>query len=132
MTTLAGRAQVLGYADGTGTSVLFFQPYGVAVDTVRGVAIVVRGGAKNDHRRPAGSLTLCSQPSAAYQTDFYNHLLRKLNLMSGLVTTLAGNVAGTVSIDNNGHADGVGTAASFYRPYGVTVDSAGGIAFIVS
>ena len=65
------------------------------------------------------------------QADYYNHLLRRVNVTSGLVTTLAGSLAGTVGLDNYGHADGVGAAASFYRPLGVAMDGAGTFVVVV-
>lgn len=50
------------------------------------------------------------------------------------MTTLAGNISGTMSSngDNFGHADGVGTLASFNRPSDVAVDSGATFAIIVS
>lgn len=47
------------------------------------------------------------------------------------ITTLAGNTSGAVGIDNNGHADGLGTATSFDRPSGVAMDSSGTFAVVV-
>ena len=44
-----------------------------------------------------------------------NHEIRKVVIATGSVTTLAGS---TIS----GHADGVGGAASFYSPTGITTD----------
>jgi len=70
-------------------------------------------------------------PLAPPQADFGNHILRRVDLTSGLVTTLAGNVSGTVGSDNKGYADGQGSAASFYSPIGVAVDSAGTFAIVV-
>jgi hypothetical protein len=52
-----------------------------------------------------------------YVADTLNHLIRKVT-PAGVVTTLAGG-AGLV-----GSADGTGTAARFYAPTGVAVDSA--------
>jgi len=65
------------------------------------------------------------------QTEYGNHLLRLVNLSSGLVTTLAGSLSGTVGSDNKGYADGQGTAASFYNPTGVAVDSAATFVVVV-
>ena len=63
-------------------------------------------------------------PPPPLQADSNNHLLRRVNLTSGLVTTLAGNAT-------RGRADGVGTAATFYSPGGVAVDAAGSTAIVV-
>ena len=54
-----------------------------------------------------------------------------MNLTSGLVTTLAGSLSGTIGTNNNGRADGFGTAASFNFPCGVAVDKAGRFAVVV-
>lgn len=58
------------------------------------------------------------------QADTNNNLLRRVNLTSGLVTTLAGS--------SPGYADGVGAAANFNNPWSVAVDSAGTFAVVVS
>jgi sugar lactone lactonase YvrE len=54
-----------------------------------------------------------------YVADSYNNLIRKIS-PAGVVSTLAGS--GT-----SGSANGVGTAASFYEPYGVAVDAVGNV-----
>ena len=86
VTTLAGTAGSSGSADGTGTAATFNLPYDGTVDN--------------------GNL---------YVTDFGNHLIRKIVISSGVVTTLAGT-------GSSGSADGTGTAASFYSPGGITSD----------
>ena len=52
--------------------------------------------------------------------------------MTGAVTTVAGSLSGTVGLDNQGHADGLGTAASFYLPLGVAMDDGASVLIIVS
>ena len=54
-----------------------------------------------------------------YVADTYNHRIRKIS-PSGVVSTLAGSGV-------RGFADGSGTAAQFYYPLGVAVDSAGNV-----
>ena len=67
------------------------------------------------------------------QADTYNNLVRRVVLASGLVTAVAGNIAlSTGPPTNYGHADGVGTASSFFYPSGVAVDAGGSFAIIVS
>ena len=58
-----------------------------------------------------------------YVADTDNHTIRKVTPVgtNWVVTTLAG-LAG-----NSGSADGTGSAARFYYPYGVAVDSAGNL-----
>ena len=60
------------------------------------------------------------------QSDYYNCLIRRIVISSGLVSTLAGTSGAS------GSADGLGTAASFNTPLGVAMDAAGTVALIVS
>ena len=55
-----------------------------------------------------------------FVADTYNYTIRKVT-PAGVVTTLAG------SAGSYGSADGTGSAARFYCPYGVAVDSAGNV-----
>lgn len=54
-----------------------------------------------------------------YVSDQYNYTIRKIT-KTGMVSTLAGR-------GNQGSSDGQGTAASFYYPEGLAVDSAGNV-----
>jgi sugar lactone lactonase YvrE len=54
-----------------------------------------------------------------YITDTNNHLVRKIT-PAGVVSTLAGN--GTL-----GNADGTGTAATLFAPWGIATDAAGNV-----
>jgi len=73
-----------------------------------------------------GSTARFASPSGAvvdssgniYVADTYNHTIRKIT-PGGVVTTLAG-LPGV-----SGSADGTGSAARFYLPSGVAVDSSG-------
>lgn len=73
-----------GYADGTGTDARFYAPNGITYS----------GG-------------------FLYVADTNNHAIRKLDIASGTVSTLAGS--GTA-----GSADGTGPGASFNSPRGIT------------
>jgi len=48
-------------------------------------------------------------------TDWSNHLIRKIVISTGAVTTVAGT-------GSSGSANGTGTSASFYYPGGITTD----------
>lgn len=91
VSTVAGSGSV-AYADGVGATASFSSPQGITVDD-------------------SGNLFIA---------DSGNHRIRKIVISSGLVSTIAGTGSG-------GYADGVGTAASFYYPYGITVDRIGNL-----
>ena len=96
VTTLAGTAGVVGYADGTGPSAQFYGPSSVAVD---------------------------SAGTTVYVADTFNQVVRKINVSSGAVTTLAGNqAAGAV-----GDVDGTGSNARLYYPTGIALDKNGNV-----
>ena len=81
-----------GSGDGTGNAAQFYNPRGIALDSV-------------------GNL---------YIADSNNNTIRKVS-PGGIVTTLAG-MAGV-----QGSSDGLGNAAAFNLPMGVTVDLAGNV-----
>ena len=59
------------------------------------------------------------------QTDTYNQRVRRIELISGVVSTFVGS-------RDYGSVDGQGMAATFYNPVGIAVDSAGTVALVVS
>ena len=72
-------------------------------------------GVAASFNNPAGVAIDAS--GSVYVADRSNNLIRKIS-PAGNVSTFAGSGTGTF-------ADGVGVAASFFRPYGVAVDSSG-------
>jgi hypothetical protein len=147
VSTLAGSAGVSGSADGTGSAALFNQPQGVAVDSAGNVYVADTGNHTIRQITPAGvvstlaglpgvtgsangtgSNALFYQPEGVavdsagnvYVADTWNHTIRKITA-GGAVSTLAG------SAGNYGSADGTGSAAQFYQPQGVAVDSSGNV-----
>lgn len=58
--------------------------------------------------------------ASLYVTDFGNRSIRKVNIQTGTVSTLAGS-SGPLGTDN-GTIDGTGTAARFNQPNGITTD----------
>ena len=96
VTTLAGLAGFVQYADGTGSAARFIDPLSVATDSSGNV----------------------------YVGDGAN-TIRKIT-PSGVVTTVAGcPPASCPAGAPSGTADGTGSAAGFHSPYGLVVDSSG-------
>jgi len=147
MTILAGTPGVKGSADGTGPAARFNSPYGVAVDGSGNVYVTDTGNNTIRKIAPEGVVTtLAGTPGAQgsadgigssaqfygpsgiavdgnsnlYVADSYNDTIRKITA-AGAVTTLAGT-AGVA-----GSADGVESAALFYVPFGIAVDTNGDI-----
>ena len=87
ITTIEGKAYISGSTDGIGSAARFSGPTGITTDG-----------------------------KSLYVTDIYNKTIRKIVISTRHVTTLAGT-AGTM-----GSADGVGSAASFDNPLGITTD----------
>lgn len=86
VTTLAGSAGLNGTTDATGSAARFDNPYGIV--------------------HVGGNL---------YVADYMNHVIRKIVVSTGVVTTFAGSGV-------NGHADGTGTAAQFSYPAALATD----------
>ena len=142
VTTLAGSAGTSGSTDGTGTAARFFDPVGVTTDgtnlfvadtgnhTIRklviatGVVTTLAGTAGTSGSTDGtGTAAKFSDPigittdgTYLYVTETGNHTIRKVEIATGVVSTVAGT-AGT-----SGSADGTGTAATFYTPYGISTD----------
>jgi streptogramin lyase len=147
VTTLAGMAGTAGSADGTGAAARFSGPYGIAVDSAGNVYVADADNSTIREITPAGvMMTLAGTAGVkggadgtgaeatfdyptgiavdsadnVYVADYGNSTIRKIT-PAGVVTTLAGTA------DGAGSADGTGAAATFNRPTGVAVDSAGNV-----
>jgi hypothetical protein len=146
-TNFVGQPGGLGNVDGTGSAARFYLPSGVAVDsagnvfvadnwnhTIRkvtsaGVVTTLAGSAgasgMNDgtggtarFRYPSG--VAVDSAGNVFVADSYNYTIRKVT-PDGVVTTFAGSAGAS------GTNDGTGSAARFYLPYCVAVDSAGNV-----
>lgn len=140
VTTLAGTVGSGGHLDGIGTSAKFIFPNGITTDgtnlfvsdqeTIR--KVVIATGAVTTLAGSAGSMGAIDGIGSAarfrglsgitmdgtnlYVADSGNCTIRKVVIATGSVSTLAGTplVLGAL--------DGIGPAASFNDPYGVTTD----------
>jgi sugar lactone lactonase YvrE len=89
VTTIAGSTA--GYTDAIGTSAQFHGPRAVCLDN----------------------------NGFMYVADYTNNLIRKIEIVTNTVSTLAGSTAG--------YADGIGTAAQFNGPSGICTDNNGNL-----
>jgi trimeric autotransporter adhesin len=98
ITTVAGNGTA-GYSGdgGQATSASLNQPYGVAVDR-------------------SGNI---------YIADYYNSLIRKVNAVSGIITTVAG-IAGSAGYNGDNR---LATTANISYPYGITTDKDDNVIF---
>lgn len=146
VTTLAGKAGVEGFSDGTGAMARFRGPEAVAVDAGGNVYVADTNNGTIRKVTPAGVVTTLASSSGedgyadgpqsaarfwrpqgiavdshgtVYVIDTGNHCVRKLT-SAGIVTTLAG--AG-----NPGSVDATGSAAQFNRPAAIAVDTVGNL-----
>jgi hypothetical protein len=139
VTTLAGTGSS-GSSNGTGTSASFNQPSGITTDGTNlflaehnnnlirkivistGVVTTLAGTGSSGSANGTGTSASFNNPygittdgTNLYVSDTYNHLIRKIVISTGVVTTLAGT-------GSSGSANGTGTSASFYKPYRITTD----------
>ena len=151
VTTLAGLAGAEGSTDGTGSEARFTTPLGVTVNasgvvyvgdsgnhTIRkitpdGVVSTLAGlagsrGSLNGFGDAARFDVPCGvavdSDGNTYVADTFNHTIRKVSAV-GLVTTLAG--LADEGPGGGGSMDGLGSAARFFKPRGVAVNSSGTI-----
>src|SRR5438309_510909 len=144
--TFAGQT-IPGSADGTGNAASFNGPFGVSVGSAGNVYVADTSNSTIRKITPAGVVSTLAGTAGGrgsddgtgsvarfnfpagvtvdssgnvYVADSSNNTIRKIT-PAGVVTTLAG-LAPPGARDS---ADGVGSAARFNDPIGVTVDSAG-------
>jgi DNA-binding beta-propeller fold protein YncE len=145
VTTVSGMAGA-GYLDGSSSSAKFNQLYSLIVDKAGNIIIADRMNHNIRKIDAAGNVTTIAGSTMGYQdgasgiakfnspsflcvdsigniyvSDLYNHKIRKIDL-AGNVTTIAG--AGL------GFADGVGTAALFNTPCGISLNKTENILYV--
>lgn len=144
MTAFAGNGEK-GAKDGQGAAATFYLPEGLALDhtgnlyvadcynnmirkiTPDGLVSTFAGHALKGAKDGKGKAASFSHPDGlavdhagnVYVADVGNNKIRKIT-PDGVVTTIAGT-------GMHGGANGPGKTASFYRPFGVTVDKTGNI-----
>ena len=144
VTAFAGNGEK-GAKDGQGSAATFYLPEGLAVDhagnlyvadcynnmirkiTPDGLVSTFAGHVLKGANDGKGKAASFSHPDGlaadtagnVYVADVGNNKIRKIT-PAGVVTTIAGTGI-------RGGANGPGKTASFYRPFGVTVDKAGNI-----
>lgn len=122
--TLAGQGGVSGTSDGIGTSSRFNSPFGATLDAAGSFALIVstrmQRGLYAFHGNPL------NQPSHNPQADRISHTIRKVNVSTSTVTTLAGTAL------TSGRVDGVGTSARFWDPSVCAFGAWDTIALVVS
>jgi len=144
VTTLAGggamSAGTSGNADGTGTNALFNGLKGITTDGTNlyvadtinnlirkvviatGVVSTLAGSGSAGASNGTGNTAEFDEPegittdgTSLYVADTANHSIRKINIASTVVSTLAGSGA-------SGALNGTGISASFTNPGGITTD----------
>lgn len=146
VSTLAGSPGIKGDQDGDSTVALFNEPWGLCVGpegnvwvadtrnnkirkiTPEGMVSTVAGSGNYGTSNGMGTNATFGNPTGIeidhegniYVADHLTHIIRKIDAL-GFVTTLAGRPY------QMGDADGIGSQASFRRPYGLTLDLEGNI-----
>ena len=147
VSTFAGTPGNFGNIDGSGVGVRFNYPTGVAVDSAGNVYVANRDSHTIRKVTPAGVVsTMAGQANSSgsadgtgsaarfnrpagvavdgdsnvYVADQTNHTIRKVT-PGGVVSTLAGQA------NSSGSTDGTGSAARFFNPWSVAVDSASNV-----
>ncbi|MGA2217293.1 MAG: NHL repeat-containing protein [Terracidiphilus sp.] len=147
VTTLAGTAGITGQADGAGGHASFSSPIGVATDRIGNVYVADSGNNTIRKVTPTGVVTTIAglagesgendgigeaarftapysiatdQAGNLFVVEMSSNTLRKIT-PGGMVTTLAGKAG------EFGHADGIGTNATFFAPHGIATDKAGNV-----
>jgi gliding motility-associated-like protein len=146
VSTLAGGG-VAGSADGVGAAASFTDPRGIAVDSTGIVYVSEYSSHRIRKINPSGVVTTYAGTGTGgltngdttnasflnpaglavdrlnnlYVADYGNSLIRKIT-PGGVVSTMAGKANSSVNV-----TDAVGTGATFYQPYALTIDGGGSL-----
>lgn len=150
-TTVAGYAGTLGSSDGSGSAARFNAPFGITqagtnlyvtdtqnhtvrvIDTTNGAVTTLAGVAASSGSNDSSGSTaakfntptgIVSDGTSLYVADTLNHVIRKIVMGTGAVSTLAGTAG------SSGAVDGTGAAARFNQPVGLALDTTNGILYV--
>jgi len=140
VSTIAGLAGVPGYIDGTNSAARFNNPVGVAVDMATNLFVADNGNHALRKITPVGTNWIVSTLFGSLDTNTPPSLQdpRGVAVAGGSVfltdgTTIRGVTSAGALVTlaglaySYGSADGAGSAARFFNPAGVAVDSAGNL-----
>lgn len=149
VTTLAGQANRYGHRNGMGTGALLRTPNGMVLigndlyfvdqinNAIRKLNLKTKrvtdfagstgvGWGSNDaigiRARFNAPEAMTTDGTSLFVTDRMNDTIRKVDIATARVTTLAGTAGFRSNGSTAGHADGMGGAAKFRDPYGLTTD----------
>lgn len=152
VTTIAGLAQNYGIVDGKGSSARFVNPAGLAADDDGNLYVAdsgagmirkldlktfevttLAGSSNRGCTDGVGSAASFWHPEGLayggdgclYVSDNANHNVRRIEIATGAVTTLAGH--SNCRTDGFGSDDGSGSTARFYQPRGIAADRLGNL-----
>lgn len=142
VTTIAGSTQ--GFADGQGSAAKFDGLFGICIDSSQNLFVTDNNNSKIRKITPSGMVSTFAGSTQGYAdgigtaaqfskphgicidshgnlfvTETDNNIIRKIT-PTGIVTTYAGS--GIFD-----YADGIGSLACFYMPFGITVDHLGNL-----
>lgn len=151
VSTIAGTLNQPGATDGQGTAAKFNQSQGIAVDNQGNLYVADGGNYEVRKITPSGFVSTLAGSGKygsydgvgtaagfsffsgitvdiignVYVADGGGNNIRKIT-PSGVVTTIAGTINIPGSLANTyGYADSIGTAAKFFSPDGLTIDTLG-------
>jgi sugar lactone lactonase YvrE len=107
VSTIAGLAGNNGSADGTGTNAQFVSPEGITVDNADNLYVTDEGANNIRKLTPVGT----------------NWMVRTIGGNPSITDQIVDQYGGLIG----GSMDGAGSAALFYNPEGISVDSAGNL-----
>ena len=152
VTTLAGSPRTNGSTNGVGPAARFFHPEGVALSADGSIALVAdtdnhtirkivvataevttlagSAGSPGSANGTGAAARFSSPGGVALAADFAlvadtgNHTIRRIDIITGAVTTVAGTPG------SSGAADGAGASAGFFSPRGVALSADGALALV--